>query len=74
MKLCLLLMPTALTDLPGYQGNPRVFAHDHVRDLAEGAAGDGGALLAAVSQRDRSRRYSTTCIGTVGTIDNTTDA
>ena len=50
VKLCLFLMPTALTDLPGYQGNPRVFAHDHVRDLAEDAE-DGGALLAAVSQR-----------------------
>ena len=44
-------MPTALTDLPGYQGNPRVFAHDHVRDLAGGAADDDDALLAAVSQR-----------------------
>ena len=44
-------MPTALTDLPSYQGNPRVFAHDHVRDLAEGAVDDDDTLLAAVSQR-----------------------
>ena len=30
---------------PGYQGNPRVFAHDHMRDLAGGAADNDNALL-----------------------------
>ena len=42
-------MPTALSDLPGYQGNPQLFARDHVRDLAGNVADNGDARLAVES-------------------------
>ena len=44
-------MPTALSDLPGYQGNPQLFAHDHVRDLAGNVADNDDARLAEASRR-----------------------